>query len=99
MDVLRPILGAAAAALLVPQAAQAATLEPLAPCYRSVDAQTRETVPVNASGFTPGDEVTIRIDGAIAAEHVPVLTDGNVQSQVIGARPKDDIVMGLGLNA
>src|SRR5687768_15803438 len=43
MHLLRPILGAVVAALLVPQAAQAATLEPLAPCYRSVDEQMRES--------------------------------------------------------
>src|SRR3712207_1216512 len=53
MRVLSTIL-AAGAVLLAPQAAAAATIQPLGACYRSVDSETRETVPVNASGFTPG---------------------------------------------
>ena len=82
MHVLRPILGAAVAALLVPQAAQAAALEGLQPCYRSVDEQTRETVPVRGSGFTPGETVTVRIDGAVVAEGITVRTDGTVDGAV-----------------
>lgn len=30
---------------------------------------------------------------------IALFVDGDVKSQVVGARPKDDIVMGLGLNA
>ena len=30
---------------------------------------------------------------------IALFIDGDVKSQVVGARPKDDIVMGLGLNA
>jgi hypothetical protein len=30
---------------------------------------------------------------------IGLFVDGDVKAQVIGARPKDDIVMGLGLNA
>jgi hypothetical protein len=30
---------------------------------------------------------------------IALFVDGDIKSQVIGARPKDDIVMGLGLNA
>jgi len=82
MHLLRPILGAVAAAVLIPQAAQAAAIESLAPCYRSVDERTRESVPVRASGFIPGEEVTVRIDGAIVAEHVQALTDGRVYGDV-----------------
>ena len=37
--------------------------------------------------------------GIMSIPTIALFTDGNVQSQVIGARPKDDIVMGLGLNA
>ena len=83
MYLLRPILGAAAAALLVPQAAQAAALAGLAPCYRSVDEDRRETVPVRGSGFTPGVTVTVRIDGAVVAEGVTVQTDGTVEGSVL----------------
>ena len=82
MHVLRPILAAAAAALLVPQAAQAAALEGLGSCYRSVDEQMRETVPVRASGFTPGATVTVRIDGAIVAEGIRARTDGSIFGDV-----------------
>jgi thioredoxin 1 len=58
-----------------------------------------------------GDKVTVvklNIDQApgIAAKYgimsiptIGLFVDGAVKSQVIGARPKDDIVMGLGLNA
>jgi thioredoxin 1 len=37
--------------------------------------------------------------GIMSIPTIALFTDGSVQSQVIGARPKDDIVMGLGLNA
>ena len=30
---------------------------------------------------------------------IALFVDGNLKAQVVGARPKDDIVMGLGLNA
>ena len=30
---------------------------------------------------------------------IALFVDGDIKSQVVGARPKDDIVMGLGLNA
>src|SRR5688500_1981782 len=82
MHLLRPILGAAAAALLVPQAADAAALEGLAPCYRWVVQETRETVPVRGAGFTPGETVTVRIDGVVVAEGIRVLTDGKVVGAV-----------------
>ena len=80
MRVLPPLL-AAAAALLVPQAAQAAELTPLGTCYRSVDADTREAVPVNAAGFTPGERVEVAIDGAVV-ETVTVLADGSIRGSV-----------------
>ena len=37
--------------------------------------------------------------GIMSIPTIALFTDGGVKSQVIGARPKDDIVMGLGLNA
>jgi hypothetical protein len=80
MRALPPLL-AAAAALLAPQAAQAAELDPLGTCYRSVDADTRETVPVNARGFTPGERVDVAIDGAVV-ETVTVLFDGTIRGSV-----------------
>jgi hypothetical protein len=81
MHLLRPILGAVAAALLVPQAAQAATLDPLGACYRSVDAERREAVPVHGRGFTPGQTVTVAIDG-VPVESGTANTDGEVVGAV-----------------
>ena len=37
--------------------------------------------------------------GIMSIPTIGLFIDGNVKSQVVGARPKDDIVMGLGLNA
>jgi len=62
--VRRIIVIAAAATALFPQAAQAVTLDPLKPCYRSVDETTTEPVHVVGRDFTPGSEVAVTIDGA-----------------------------------
>ena len=80
-DLLRPILLGAALAAAVPQAAQAAELSPLGACYRSVDSQTRETVPVRATGFTPGEQVNVAIDGVVV-DTATALPEGNVEGQV-----------------
>jgi len=54
------------------------------------------------------DVVKLNIDDApgVAAKYgimsiptIALFVDGAVRAQVVGARPKDDIVMGLGLNA
>ncbi|HET7482505.1 MAG TPA: thioredoxin [Actinomycetota bacterium] len=37
--------------------------------------------------------------GIMSIPTIGLFVDGDVKAQVIGARPKDDIVMGLGLNA
>src|SRR3990170_504403 len=37
--------------------------------------------------------------GVMSIPTIALFVDGDVKSQVVGARPKDDIVMGLGLNA
>ena len=78
----RPILGAVAAALLAPQAASAAALDPLVPCYRSVDSVTRESVHVHGTGFTPGQAVTVRIDGVVVQDEVFASIDGEVIGDV-----------------
>jgi thioredoxin 1 len=36
--------------------------------------------------------------GIMSVPTIALFVDGDVQSQVIGARPKDDIVAGLGLS-
>jgi hypothetical protein len=82
MRLSRPILGAVAAALLAPQAASAASLDPLGPCYRSVDSATRESVHVHGTGFTPGTPVTVTIDGAVVQDDVFAGIDGEVRGDV-----------------
>lgn len=37
--------------------------------------------------------------GIMSIPTIALFVDGDISAQVIGARPKDDIVMGLGLNA
>jgi thioredoxin 1 len=37
--------------------------------------------------------------GIMSIPTIALFVDGAVRSQVVGARPKDDIVMGLGLNS
>ena len=37
--------------------------------------------------------------GIMSIPTIVLFVDGAVRAQVVGARPKDDIVMGLGLNA
>ena len=92
MRVLITIL-AAGGALLAPTTAGAATLEALAPCYRSVDTETRETVPVKAAGFTPGERVNVYIDGRVVRENITVLPEGRIEGgvsapyQASGERP------------
>jgi hypothetical protein len=88
-----PIAIAAAAALAAPQAAQAAPmLAPLAPCYRSVDLAEREPIQIQASGFTPGADVDVLLDGA-AITTVKALDQGEVMGsldapyQARGERP------------
>jgi hypothetical protein len=52
------------ALVAAPAAAGAATVDPLAPCYRSVSQDAREKVPVHGHGFTPGSTVGVSVDGA-----------------------------------
>jgi hypothetical protein len=62
------VTGALLIALLVPASAEAATIQPLKPCYVTAgteDAQESEGVPISASGFTPNSQVdlTLTLDG------------------------------------
>jgi hypothetical protein len=76
--VRRILFIAVAAALLAPQAAQAVTLDPLKPCYRSVDETTTENVGVFARDFTPGSQVDVAIDNAVVADDVFADANGSV---------------------
>jgi hypothetical protein len=74
------------AALLLPAAAQAQApvLQPLKPCYVSVDPAVRESVEVDASGFDPGSFVDVAIDGENVDSGVPVTVDGRISGSVQG---------------
>ena len=79
----RTLIGLAlVAGLAAPQAAQAAVLAPLAACYRSVDETSRENVAVQASGFTPGANIDVYIDGVRVQSGVLALPDGTVSGSV-----------------
>jgi hypothetical protein len=83
MHLRRTLIGlAVVAGFALPGTAQAAVLAPLAPCYRSVDEFSRENVLVQASGFTPGANVDVFIDGVPVQRGVEVLQDGTVSGQV-----------------
>ena len=82
MRLARPLVPAALLVGLVAPPARAATLDPLRPCYRSVDETTRETVHVQATGFTPGAAVDVSIDGVVVQSGVAALTDGSVSGDV-----------------
>jgi hypothetical protein len=82
MRVVTAIIAALAACAADPAAAGAATLQPLKPCYRSVDQSTRESVPVVADGFTPGETVTVSIDGIVVNTDVIADQDGRISGAV-----------------
>jgi hypothetical protein len=62
--------------------ARAATLDPLKPCYVSVDQSSREPVQVNAGGFAPGSSVAVAIDGENLQSGLAVLPDGTISGSV-----------------
>jgi hypothetical protein len=72
----------ALAALGAPGAAAAATLDPLKPCYVSVDPETRENVEIRAAGFSPFSYVDVAIDG---------VTVQTAQADVDGALPSASV--------
>ncbi len=82
MRFVRPLTLSALAIGLGAPPAQAATLDPLNPCYRSVDESTRETVRVQGGGFTPGAAVDVSIDGVVVQRDVIALPDGSVSGEV-----------------
>jgi hypothetical protein len=79
---LPPVLVAAIAALVLPQTARAAVLQPLKPCYVSVDSETRESVTVAGSGFTPGALVDVSVDGKVEPQPATVRPDGTIRGSV-----------------
>ena len=74
MRATRAIFVVLLACTAAPAAADAASVDPLAACYRSVNKDAREKVPVNGHGFTPGSTVNVSVDGA---QPIPATADQN----------------------
>ncbi len=70
----------------------------VAPELEKIQAEYQDKVKVVKLNIDEAPNVAARY-GVMSIPTIALFIDGNVQSQVIGARPKDDIVMGLGLNA
>jgi hypothetical protein len=66
------------AGVAAPEAAFAAQLDPLEPCYVAAgpDEAQREAVEFGGSGFTPDARLDIAVDGVIVRPSVPVGLDG-----------------------
>lgn len=76
------ILLSCCAAPALPAGAQAATLDPLKPCYVSVSPEEREPVAIVGGGFTPGAHVDVTVDDEIAAAGLVVDGAGSLVTQV-----------------
>jgi hypothetical protein len=74
------VTGALLLALLVPASAEAATIQPLKPCYVTAGTesqQQQEGVPIAAAGFTPNSKVdlTVTLDGQLHTTLAGLQTD------------------------
>jgi hypothetical protein len=75
------VTGTLLIALLVPAAADAATIAPLKPCYvtaSTLTGQQREGVAISATGFTPGSTVNLAMDGQPLANNLQTDAAGNL---------------------
>ena len=68
------------------------------PELEKIKAEYQEKVKVVKLNIDESPSIASRY-GVMSIPTIALFIDGDVKSQVIGARPKDDIVMGLGLNA
>jgi hypothetical protein len=75
------VTGALFIALLVPAAAEAATIAPLKPCYVTASTEAgpqQEGVAISASGFTPNSTVNLAMDGQPLANNLQTDAAGNL---------------------
>lgn len=68
------------------------------PELEKIKAEYQEKVKVVKLNIDESPSIASRY-GVMSIPTIALFIDGDVKSQVVGARPKDDIVMGLGLNA
>jgi hypothetical protein len=75
------VTGALLIALLVPGSAQAATIDPLKPCYVTAGtaaAPQAEGIAIRAAGFDANAKVDLTVDGQLAGDDLQVDDAGNV---------------------
>jgi len=70
----------------------------VSPELEKISAEYDEKVKIVKLNIDENPSIAARY-GIMSIPTIALFADGGVKSQVIGARPKDDIVMGLGLNA
>ena len=68
------------------------------PELEKIKAEYQEKVKVVKLNIDDSPSIASRY-GVMSIPTIALFIDGDVKSQVVGARPKDDIVIGLGLNA
>lgn len=70
----------------------------VAPELEKIQAEYQDKVKIVKLNIDDSPNVAAKY-GVMSIPTIALFVDGDIKSQVIGARPKDDIVMGLGLNA
>src|SRR3712207_6620819 len=83
------VAAAATLALAAPAAADGAILQPIKPCYVSVDDDLREEVVLAGSGYAPNEVLEILVDGTII-DGVVSDENGEFGPRVIKAPPRGD---------
>jgi hypothetical protein len=73
---------ALAAVFAAPAQAQPTLVEPLKPCYVVAQQEQRETIAINATGFTPFRPVDLYIDEILQYQEASALRDGSVLGQL-----------------
>ena len=79
MRATNAILALLFALAAAPAAADASSVDPIHACYRSVNKDTREKIPVVGHEFTPGSTVNVSVDGA-----PPIAATADQNGNVIG---------------
>lgn len=70
----------------------------VAPELEKIQAEYQDKVKIVKLNIDDSPNVAAKY-GVMSIPTIALFVDGDIKAQVIGARPKDDIVMGLGLNA
>lgn len=70
----------------------------VAPELEKIKAEYGEKIKVVKLNIDEAPNVASKY-GVMSIPTIALFVDGDIKSQVVGARPKADIVMGLGLNA